>query len=113
MKFDEERIGDVVVLTPRGDMDVTTLPAFEARVAAMLVQGARGLLWDLVHVRILPSTAVGFLLGAAKRVRAAGGRTAVARAGRLATTTLRTTGLTEILPLYAGREEALADLAAP
>ena len=111
MHIDERTIGDVVVLTPAVDMDVTVLPAFEARVAALIEKGARGLLWDLVNVRLLPSTAAGFLIGAAGRVRAVGGRTAVARAGRLATTTLRMMGVTDILPLFDRRADALAHLA--
>ena len=47
MQINEEREGNVVVLCPVGDMDVTTLPEFEARLTALTEKGARAILWDL------------------------------------------------------------------
>ena len=62
MSVREESVGSVTVLTPVGDMDITTLPTFEARVVRLLEGDARHLVWDLSRVGLLPSTAAGFLL---------------------------------------------------
>ncbi len=58
MQTIEERHGRIVVLSPSGDMDITTLPEFEGRLDALLKEGVRGVLWDLGAVGILPSTAL-------------------------------------------------------
>lgn len=112
MRIDEERHGLVVVLVPGGDMDLTTLGAFEQRVDALLDEGVRALLWDLHGVKVLPSAAIGFLIQAARRLKDRKGRMAVCRAGRLARSTLATMGVLDVFPVFDSREDALVDLAA-
>jgi anti-sigma B factor antagonist len=102
MRVHEERLGDVVVLVPHGDMDMTALPSFEARVARLIEDGLRGLVWDLKDVGMLPSTAAGFLIQSGKRVGQAGGRMVLADVQPRVLGTLRTMGVTEIFRI-AGR----------
>ena len=106
-----ESIDGITVLTPEGDMDLTTLPAFEARVATLLANGARVMVWDLDAVGILPSTACGFLLQTAKRLGAVGGRMALACGHPRVRATLRTMGVLELFRTYPTRAEALAGMA--
>lgn len=101
----------VAILSPEGDMDITQLPVFEARVAALLAEGTRNLVWDLAEVGILPSTAAGFLLQTAQRVRAVGGRMVLAAGSPRALTTLRTMGVLALFRTYPTRAEAVAALA--
>ena len=108
MKLSEEQVGSVRVLCPEGDIDITALPAFEARVERLLSEGALNLLWDLEGVGMLPSTAAGFLLQTARRMRAAGGRGALAGARPHVRSMLNIMGVLELLPTYATRREALA-----
>ncbi len=107
MKVREEIVGDVTVLTPHGDLDITTLPAFEARVDRLLGSGARLLLWDLSEVGLLPSTAAGFLLQCARRVKGVGGRMALAGGSPHVLGTLRTMGVLEVFRTFPTRAEAL------
>jgi anti-anti-sigma factor len=100
MRFEERREADVVVLTPEGDMDLDRLPAFAARVDALVRDGVRLLVVDLSRVDLLPSTAVGFLVRAAQRAHPAGGRVALACAHRRVRTTLATMGVLDLLPLH-------------
>lgn len=108
MKLREEQVGNVRILAPVGDIDITTLPAFEAHVARLLAEGHVNLLWDLEGVGMLPSTAAGFLLQTARRVRAAGGRIALAGARPHVRSMLKIMGVFDLLPAYATRREALA-----
>ena len=78
MRIDEARSGSVVVLIPDGDMDVTALPDFEGRLEGLVAEGVRAILWDLDTVGILPSTALGFLLHARRKLAALGGHMALA-----------------------------------
>ena len=110
MQIDVEHEGSVVVLIPVGDMDVTTLPDFEARLAALAQEGVRAILWDLHGVGILPSTALGFLLQARRRLGDAGGHMALARANRLVRSTLGTMGVLDVFPVFETREEGLRHL---
>jgi anti-sigma B factor antagonist len=110
MGIREDSIDGVTVLTPDGDMDLSDLPAFEARVETLLEKGARDLVWELDAVGILPSTAVGFLLQTRRRVHTAGGRMVLACGQARVLSTLRTMGVLEILRTYPTRAEALAAL---
>ena len=110
MDIQEDRRGNVVVLAPSGDMDTSTLPAFESRFSALLDDGVRGVLWDLSAVGILPSAGVGFFLQSGRRLRAVKGAMALARAGKLATSTLRTLGVLEVFQLYDDVESGVAAL---
>ena len=107
MKLREEQAGGVTILFPEGDIDITALPAFEARIDRLLAGGALNLLWDLEGVGMLPSTAAGFLLQTARRVRAAGGRIALTGARPHVRSMLGIMGVLELLPTYASRAEAL------
>ncbi|MHC5009332.1 MAG: STAS domain-containing protein [Planctomycetota bacterium] len=111
MKIESLRIGEVVVLTPVGDVDLTKLPAFDAQLDALLEEGVRALLWDLERVTLWPSTAIGFLLSAGHRIQAAGGRMGIANAGRLVRSTLNSLGIGNVYPIYEDRKTAIRALA--
>ena len=112
MRIDEEKSGPVVVLIPSGDMDATVLPAFESRLEALIEEGVRAVLWDLEQVKILPSIALGFLLGARRRLERVGGHMALARPSRLVRSTLGTMGVLEVFPPFDSLEAGVADLRA-
>lgn len=107
MQVREEVRGAVTILTPHGDLDITTLASFEARIGRILAGGARLLLWDLDEVGLLPSTAAGFLLQTARRVQEAGGRMALAGGSPHVLGTLRTMGVLDVFRTFATRADAL------
>jgi anti-sigma B factor antagonist len=109
----ESRRGEVVVLAPGAEVDVRAVPAFEARLARLLEGGSRAIVFDLSAVELLPSTIAGFLVVAAGRVRAAGGRFAVAAPGRRTRATLTTLGLDAALTVKTTLDAACAAAAAP
>jgi anti-anti-sigma factor len=107
VKFGERREGAAVVLTPYGDMDATEIPAFAARVDALVGDGVRVLIVDLSEVTLLPSTAVGFLTQAARRLRAVEGRVVLAGARPRVRGTLATMGVLGLFPVYDDAATAL------
>ncbi len=106
MEFDERRDGEIVVLVPRGVMDFERLPAFMARVEALLKGGVRFFVVDLGQVELLPSTAVGFLVRAAQQAKAAGGRVVLSSVRRRTRATLATMGVLELFPVCEDVEAA-------
>ena len=97
MAVTESRVGDTVIFTPGPEVDVRTLPGFEARVDALLASGSRRFVFDLSAVVLLPSTVAGFLVSCAVRVRKAGGRLAIAAPSQRITRTLSTLGVGAVL----------------
>ena len=110
MRIDEERLGQVVVLIPGGDMDLNTLPDFESRLASLQEEGVKALLWDLDRVAVLPSAAIGFLIQSVRRIKDAGGHMAIANASKLVRSTLDTMGVLAIFQLHETREDGVAAL---
>jgi anti-anti-sigma factor len=110
MRVGVEQRGSVAVLRPSGDMDATALPLFEQKLEELIAAGVKGVLWDLADVRLLPSSAIGLLLASARRLRERGGRMAVARAGRLVRSTLRTMGILDVFPIHPDVEEGVRSL---
>ncbi len=110
MQIREERHDGVVVLIPSGDMDSSVLPLFEGRLASLLDEGVRAVLWDLGGVGILPSSGVGFLLQAGRRLKEVGGAMALANAGKLTRATLATLGVLDVFRLYDSRDAGVGAL---
>ena len=61
------------VLSVSGEIDVTTSPRLREKILELLEPRGRRLVIDLEATEFLDSTALGILVGASKRLRAAGG----------------------------------------
>ena len=112
MRIDHERHGDVAVLIPVGDMDLTTLPTFESRVNGLTEEGVKAILWDLGGVQVLPSAAIGFLMLSVRRMKESGGHMAIARPSRLVRSTLDTMGVLGVFSVFDEVGPGIADLQA-
>nr|WP_218888962.1 STAS domain-containing protein [Saccharopolyspora hordei] len=91
--------GGVTLITVRGEVDVFTSPALEARLADAVDDGAVRVVVDLSPVDFLDSTALGVLVGGWKRMRAADGDLVVVCAAERLLRLFRITRLDEVLPL--------------
>jgi anti-sigma B factor antagonist/stage II sporulation protein AA (anti-sigma F factor antagonist) len=67
-------------ITPAPDLDIASAPQLGAEVLDHLGRGNRDLVLDFAGVRMVDSAAIGILLSANRRVRAAGGRMTVVNA---------------------------------
>src|SRR5205809_2369992 len=70
-------VDDHTVLEVRGEVDVYTAPRLRERLIELVEAGARSVVVDLSAVEFLDSTGLGVLVGALKRLRAAGGSLAL------------------------------------
>ena len=66
-------VDDNTVLEVGGEVDVYTAPRLRERLVELVEGGARKVIVDLSRVEFLDSTGLGVLVGALKRLRAAGG----------------------------------------
>lgn len=78
LRITSARFGaDSYVLALAGELDIGTSDRFERELDALLDQGARRLVIDLLALRFLGSAGLGLLTAAAKRTRVLGGECVV------------------------------------
>ena len=104
-----EQIGDVHVVTLRGEVDAYTAPSLRIDLRQLIEDvGATAVVIDLAAVTFLDSSALGALVGALRRLRERNGTLRVVAPQNAAARIFELTGLDTVLELYTGREAALS-----
>jgi anti-sigma B factor antagonist len=107
-------VGDHTVLKVGGEVDVYTAPRLRERLAGMIDGGGRKVIVDLGGVDFLDSTGLGVLVGALRRLRAAGGTLVLVCDRESLLKIFRITALDRMFPIYPSVDAAIdADPAAP
>jgi len=101
-------VADHTVLQVGGEVDVYTAPRLRERLVELVDGGARKVVVDLGRVEFLDSTGLGVLVGAHKRLRAAGGSLALVCAREPLLKIFRITALDQVFPLYDSVDTATA-----
>jgi anti-sigma B factor antagonist len=99
-----------VVLVVHGDADLHVAPELRDRLTRTIDEGATALVVDLSDVAFVDSMGLGVLLGATKRMRAAGGHLRLVVARPEVRRIFEITLLDRVLEIDATREEALANV---
>jgi anti-sigma B factor antagonist len=105
---------DVAVIAVGGEIDFQATPSFREWVATRIAAGGRRLLVDLSTATFIDSTAIGVLVGAAKRLQDTGDALVVVcpESNRRVRRIFDIAGVENVITLYPSREEALSALAA-
>lgn len=90
-----------------GEIDAYTAPTFREQMSEAEAREPAGLIVDLQKVRYLDSTGLGVMMGAAKRARERGCSLVVICTNEHILRILKISGLTELITVVAGQEEAL------
>lgn len=101
--------GDHTVLQVGGEVDVYTAPRLRERLVELMDNGARKVIVDLAMVEFLDSTGLGVLVGAHKRLKAAGGRLALVCTREPLLKIFRITALDQVFPIFVSVQAAAAD----
>jgi anti-sigma B factor antagonist len=109
-KLTTEWLGDVAVLTLRGDHDLTTAGDLRAAFDALLAQ-SRGVVVDLTQVSFMDSGTLHALVTARARALAAGTGIAIQLGTPTARRLMRVSGVDEVFPISDSRDQALRLLA--
>ncbi len=96
-----------MVLSLDDAADAADVARLSARVARVLDDGVRALVWDLDGIDLLSSTFVGLLLHARRKLHGFGGHMALCNVGRRAHATFRTFGIDDVLTVVDTREAAI------
>ncbi|HEX8632391.1 MAG TPA: STAS domain-containing protein [Catenuloplanes sp.] len=104
-------VAEHTVLEVGGEVDVYTAPRLRERLIEVVDAGARNVIVDLGRVDFLDSTGLGVLVGALKRLRAAGGTFGLVCAKEPLLKIFRITALDQVFPLYPSVEAAISPAA--
>src|ERR1700704_1909549 len=99
------------VLAVRGEIDLFTAPELKQVLAESIEAGRVRIIVDLTETTFLDSTALGVLIGAVKRLRSRDGALAIVNVDENISKTFEITGLDQIFPISATRDEAIKALA--
>lgn len=111
--IDDERVDEAThAVVVHGEVDLFTAPEFKERISALIDAGVRRVLVDLTDVTFIDSSSLGVLIGAHKRLAAEaaedGPGLIVVCSDRAIVNTFRITGLDQVFPIVATREDAVA-----
>jgi len=98
----------VTIVAVTGELDMASAPRLRQELVSLAAMGRRAVVIDLAGVDFLDSTGLGVVLGALKRVRAAGGDLALARAEPQVAKVFDITRLSDIIPLHDTVEAAVS-----
>src|SRR4051794_24088831 len=99
-------VAEHTVLEVGGEVDVYTAPRLRERLVELVDGGARNVVVDLGRVDFLDSTGLGVLVGALKRLRAAGGTFSLVCAKEPLLKIFRITALDQVFPIHPTVEAA-------
>jgi anti-sigma B factor antagonist len=108
--LDQQRVGDVTVVSVHGDADLHSAPELRERLARIVDSGEQALVVDLSEVTFVDSMALGVLLRTMKRMGARGGRLRLVVTRPETRRIFEITLLDRVLAIDATREAALANV---
>ena len=112
MKIEERLVDDIAILAISGDLDAHNIPDANERLDAHLKTLRCRLVFNLSGLDIVTSTAIGFLVDAARRTRKLGGDTVVSEPTRLFQKTMDMLQAGAVFKAFPSDDEAVAYLVA-
>ena len=104
-----ELVGDVYIVTLRGEIDAFTAPSLRDDLRHLVEDtGAVSVIVDLEAVVFLDSSALGALVGMLRRLRERDGELRIVQPSTAAARIFELTGLDAVLDLYPDRAAALS-----
>ena len=110
MDIDEQRHGDISILTPVGSLDTRGVYEFEQAVKTRLTDGTAFFVIDCSGVEHLSSAGIRVLVMMVKRLGGAGGKVVLSGIGSHIKMVLDIAGLTDFFPTKDSMKEALFEI---
>ena len=112
LRVDIASLNSSATISPVGEIDLDTVGLLSASLADTIASGADRVVVDFAHVTYIDSAGLGALVGAHRRLRAAGGALVLRCEQPRVLRLLTITGLTKLFTIESGgaRELASADV---
>lgn len=108
MNITESKQGSVTVLLAEGKLDSVSSPDLDRRMATLIEDGVRQITVDLSGVDYISSAGLRVFLSAAKRLKQAQGKLALAAPSNQVQQIFDVAGFASILPIFRTLNEAVA-----
>jgi len=106
MELERREDGDVTYLTLRGQFETFSLPTVSEEVEHLIDGGARRVCMNFHGVSFINSTALGYLVAIAKRLKDVGGELVFSAPSRFFADTIRTLELHHLFEIFPSDQEA-------
>ncbi|NJN45740.1 MAG: STAS domain-containing protein [Candidatus Competibacteraceae bacterium] len=107
MEIHEQTHGKVLVISPAGRLDSLTYRSLEDHLSALIRNGKTTLVIDFTQLEYISSSGLRVLLMAAKQVRAAQGKLALAAMSASIREVFDISGFSSIFEIYPSAQEAI------
>lgn len=108
MNIAESRRDGNLIIAPTGRIDTATSPQFDRLLSTVIDRGDVQLVIDLAGLDYISSTGLSAFLNAAKKIRAAGGRIALAGLNNRIRLVFEMSGFLRLFPVFPSVDAALA-----
>lgn len=108
MDIAESRRNGVLIITPNGRIDSTNSSDFDRHMRAVIDRGDTHIVVDMARLDYISSMGLSVFLAAAKKIRAADGRLALADINNRVRLVFEMSGFLQLFPVYATLDEALS-----
>lgn len=108
MNIAESRRDGNLIVAPSGRIDTTTSPQFDRHLTSVIDRGDTQLVIDLSGLEYISSTGLSAFIAAAKKVKAAGGRLALAGLNSRIRLVFEMSGFLRLFPVFPNVEAAVA-----
>ena len=108
MNIAESRRDGNLIIAPSGRIDTTSSPIFDRHLSSVIDRGDTQLVIDLANLEYISSTGLSAFLSAAKKVKAAGGRMALAGLNSRIRLVFEMSGFLRLFPIFPNVDAAVA-----
>lgn len=110
MQINEQRQGDVTIMSIDDHLDTVTAPAFEQKLLGLIDAGTRKLVVDCSALQYVNSAGLKVFLLAAKKLESMGGQLVICSLSSSVLMIFEMIGFTRIMKIAPNRDEALRAL---
>lgn len=107
MNLSESKQGNVIILKAEGKLDSTSSPELDKRISSLIENGAKQIALDLADLDYVSSAGLRIFLSAAKRLKQAQGKLALANLSVQVQQIFDIAGFESILPVFKTVKEAV------
>lgn len=107
MNIAESRRDGNLIIAPSGRIDTTTSPIFDRHLSSVIDRGDTQIVIDLENLEYISSTGLSAFISAAKKVKAAGGRIALASLNKRIRLVFEMSGFLRLFPVFADVDAAV------
>jgi len=107
MKIERKTAGNVTILAFTGEFDAFNLPQVGEKIDTLIQKGCTHLVFNLRLLKFINSSALGYLIKTAKRLKELDGELVLSEPSKFFQTTIKTLGIDQIFRIYPDDQEAV------